>query len=119
MTEMSPLGTASVLHEHQMDLPKDEIYKLRAKQGRTIYGVEMKIVDDDGNDLPWDGEAFGALRVRGPWICSDYYKLDGAADAHFDGWFDTGDVAGCSVSCRCLSHIAATRAKPSAHPGTT
>jgi len=51
-------------------------------------------VDDTGGELPCDGEAYGALQVRGPWVCSDYFKLDGSADAHTeDGWFDTGDVA--------------------------
>jgi fatty-acyl-CoA synthase len=54
----------------------------------------MRIVDDTGAELPWDGEAYGALQVRGPWVCSDYFKLDGGAGAHTeDGWFDTGDVA--------------------------
>ena len=66
---------------------------LRAKQGRPAFGVVMKIVGDDGKELPWDGKAFGALKVRGPWICSGYYKRDDT-DAHdADGWFDTGDVA--------------------------
>jgi fatty-acyl-CoA synthase len=64
------------------------------KAGRGIYGVEMRIVDDDGKELPWDGVAYGALQVRGPWICSDYFKLEGSGGAHTeDGWFDTGDVA--------------------------
>jgi fatty-acyl-CoA synthase len=54
----------------------------------------MRIVDDDGNELPWDGIAYGALQVRGPWVCSDYYRLEGSAGSHTDdGWFDTGDVA--------------------------
>ena len=54
----------------------------------------MKIVDDEGKELPWDGEAFGSLKVRGPWICSNYYELDGESDAHAEaGWFETGDVA--------------------------
>ncbi len=53
----------------------------------------MKIVDDEGNELPWDGEAFGSLKVRGPWVCSSYFKLEGS-DAHaHEGWFETGDVA--------------------------
>ena len=54
----------------------------------------MRIVNDDGETLPWDGEAYGALQVRGPWICSDYFKLEGEGGAHTDdGWFETGDVA--------------------------
>jgi 3-(methylthio)propionyl---CoA ligase len=93
MTEMSPLGTVNTLKAGMEDLPKDEIYKILTKAGRAVFGCELKIVDEDGNDLPWDGVAFGALRVRGPWICSDYFKLEGSAGSHFDGWFDTGDVA--------------------------
>jgi fatty-acyl-CoA synthase len=93
MTEMSPLGTVSVLSAGMEKLPAEEIYRIRAKAGRGVYGVEFRIVDEAGNELPWDGKAFGALRVRGPWICSDYFKLDGAAGSHHDGWFDTGDVA--------------------------
>ncbi|MBT8097713.1 MAG: long-chain-fatty-acid--CoA ligase [Woeseia sp.] len=94
MTEMSPLGTVGVPKVGMEGLPDEEMYKIRAKAGRAIFGVEMRIVDDNGKELPWDGVAFGALQVRGPWICSDYYKLDGSADTHTaDGWFDTGDVA--------------------------
>ena len=93
MTEMSPLGTMGVLKTGMESLSRDEIYKIQTKAGRAMFGVEMKIVDDEGNDLPWDGESFGSLRVRGPWVCSDYFKLEGTAAAHFDGWFDTGDVA--------------------------
>lgn len=94
MTEMSPLGTTGTIKAGMEDLTPDELITLRAKAGRGIFGVDMRIVDDAGNELPWDGIAYGALQVRGPWVCSDYYKLDGAGDAHTeDGWFDTGDVA--------------------------
>lgn len=93
MTEMSPLGAVNTLKSGMEKLSKDEIYKIQTKAGRGIFGCEMKIVDDENNDLPWDGVAFGALRVRGPWVCSDYFKLEGVADSHIDGWFDTGDVA--------------------------
>lgn len=94
MTEMSPLGTVSTIKAGMESLSPDELLALRAKAGRGIFGVEMRIVNDDGQELPWDGEAYGALQVRGPWICSDYFKLEGASDAHTDdGWFDTGDVA--------------------------
>jgi fatty-acyl-CoA synthase len=66
---------------------------MRTNVGTPIWGVEIKITDDDNQELPWDGKAFGALKVRGPWICSDYFKLD-ASDAHAEpGWFETGDVA--------------------------
>jgi len=94
MTEMSPLGTANTLKAGLESLSPDEKLDLATKAGRAIYGCELRIVDDEGNELPWDGEAFGALQVRGPWICSDYFKLEGAAGTHTDdGWFNTGDVA--------------------------
>tara|TARA_B100001013_G_scaffold168115_1_gene100790 strand:+ start:1874 stop:3505 length:1632 start_codon:yes stop_codon:yes gene_type:complete len=94
MTEMSPLGTAVALKAGMEDLSADELVTLQAKAGRSMFGVEMRIVDDDQNILPWDGEAFGALQVKGPWVCSDYFKLEGSAGSHTDdGWFDTGDVA--------------------------
>ena len=94
MTEMSPLGTANTPKAGQESLTEDERFDLATKAGRGIYGCELRIVDDEGQVLPWDGVAYGALQVRGPWICSDYYKLEGAAGTHTqDGWFDTGDVA--------------------------
>ena len=94
MTEMSPLGTANTPKAGQESLTEDERFDLATKAGRGIYGCELRIVDDEGQVLPWDGVAYGALQVRGPWICSDYYKLEGAAGTHSeDGWFDTGDVA--------------------------
>jgi acyl-CoA synthetase (AMP-forming)/AMP-acid ligase II len=94
MTEMSPLGTVSTPKFGMESLTPDEMLAVRAKAGRGIYGVEMRIVDDQGNELPWDGVAYGSLQVRGAWICSDYFKLDGKGGSHTeDGWFDTGDVA--------------------------
>lgn len=94
MTEMSPLGTTNSLKHGLENLTPDERLDLATKAGRGIFGCELRIVNDEGTELPWDGEAYGALQVRGPWICSDYYKLEGSADAHTDdGWFDTGDVA--------------------------
>ncbi|MFK8053202.1 MAG: 3-(methylthio)propionyl-CoA ligase [Woeseiaceae bacterium] len=94
MTEMSPLGTLNKLLPKHESLSDEEKVKIQTKAGRGIFGVEMKIVDDEGNEQPWDGVAYGALMVRGPWICNDYYKLEGAADTHDkDGWFHTGDVA--------------------------
>jgi fatty-acyl-CoA synthase len=94
MTETSPLGTCNTLKVGMDALSPEQILKIRTKAGRGIFGVEMRIVDDQLNELPWDGKAYGALQVRGPWICSDYFKLDGSAGAHtVDGWFDTGDVA--------------------------
>ncbi len=94
MTEMSPLGTANSLKAGLEHLSPDEQLDLATKAGRGIFGCELRIVDDEGKELPWDGVAYGALQVRGPWICSDYFKLEGSAGSHtVDGWFDTGDVA--------------------------
>ena len=94
MTETSPLGTVNTLKAGMEELPQDELYKIMMKQGRALYGIEMKIVDDENNRLPCDGEASGILKVRGPWVCRDYFKLEGQSDVHDeDGWFATGDVA--------------------------
>jgi len=92
MTEMSPLGTAAILQAKHRDLPKDAQRKILQKQGHAIYGVDMKIVDDEGKELPWDGETYGHLYVKGPWIVSGYYREEGG-DVLKDGWFPTGDVA--------------------------
>lgn len=94
MTEMSPLGTCNSIKAGLESLSDDEKLDLATKAGRGIFGCELRIVNDEGQELPWDGVAYGALQVRGPWICSDYFKLDGSAGSHTeDGWFDTGDVA--------------------------
>ncbi len=94
MTETSPLGVANSLKAGLPEMTPDEQLDLATRAGRGVYGCDLRIVDDEGNELPWDGEAYGALQVRGPWICSDYFKLEGSAGAHTeDGWFDTGDVA--------------------------
>ncbi len=92
MTEMSPLGTVCTLKNSHQDLSDQEKMKVRLKQGRCIYGVDMKIVDPDGKELPWDGKAYGDLLVKGPWIISDYFKSQEASPL-VDGWFPTGDVA--------------------------
>ena len=93
MTEMSPLGTACNLKKKHLGLSQDEKIELSLKQGRAIFGVDMKIIDAAGNDLPWDGKAFGNLLVRGPWITSGYFKTEGGSVVDDDDWFDTGDVA--------------------------
>jgi acyl-CoA synthetase (AMP-forming)/AMP-acid ligase II len=93
MTEMSPLGTACNLKKKHLGLSQDEKINLSLKQGRALYGVDMKIVDGTGSDLPWDGKAFGNLLVRGPWITSAYFKDEGGSVIDDDDWFDTGDVA--------------------------
>ncbi|WP_395057371.1 3-(methylthio)propionyl-CoA ligase [Polaromonas sp.] len=92
MTEMSPLGTLCTLKNKHLDMPKDEQMKIRLKQGRAIYGVDMKIVGEDGKELVWDGKAYGDLHVKGPWIVGEYFKGEGG-DPLVDGWFPTGDVA--------------------------
>ncbi len=92
MTEMSPLGTLCTLKGKQLSLPPEQQFELLCKQGRAIYGVDMKIVDGDGKALPHDGKAFGDLMVRGPWITSGYFKEEGGNPLR-DGWFPTGDVA--------------------------
>jgi acyl-CoA synthetase (AMP-forming)/AMP-acid ligase II len=92
MTEMSPLGTAGGLQARHMALPKEAQRKIMQKQGHAIYGVDMKIVNDDGVELPWDGTTYGHLLVKGPWIISSYFKNEGG-DVLQDGWFPTGDVA--------------------------
>jgi fatty-acyl-CoA synthase len=91
MTEMSPLGTFGTLKGKQLALPPEEQFAILCKQGRAIYGVDMKIVDGDGKPLPHDGKAFGDLMVRGPWITTSYFKEGGSALRN--GWFPTGDVA--------------------------
>ena len=93
MTEMSPIGTTCNLKKKHTGLPLDEKIDLSLKQGRAVYGVDMKIVDANGNELPWDGKAFGHLLVRGPWITSGYFKGEGGDAVDDDDWFDTGDVA--------------------------
>ncbi|HZP88973.1 MAG TPA: 3-(methylthio)propionyl-CoA ligase [Burkholderiales bacterium] len=97
MTEMSPLGTLCTLKAKHLKLPKEEQLKIQDKQGRPLYGVDMKIVDDQGKDLPWDGKAFGDLLVRGPWVATQYFKGEGGnilrTDADGETWFPTGDVA--------------------------
>ncbi len=92
MTEMSPLGSVNRLLPKHENLSFEEKLDVRVKQGRPCFGVEMKIVDDNGVELPWDGESAGRLLVKGPWIVDKYYGRDEEIlDA--DGFFDTGDIA--------------------------
>jgi fatty-acyl-CoA synthase len=92
MTEMSPVGTVCTLKNKHLSLPDEGQMKIRLKQGRTVPGVDMKIVDDAGQELAWDGNTFGNLLVRGPWVIAEYFKREGG-DPLVDGWFPTGDVA--------------------------
>ena len=95
MTEMSPIGTISLFRPEEQKLPPLERAKLSALQGRRMFGVDLKIVDDKGNRLPHDGEASGELWVRGSNVVSGYYKNPEASAKQIDaeGWFGTGDVA--------------------------
>ncbi len=93
MTEMSPLGTTGNLKAGMADWDYADKLAVKSKQGRAVYGVDMKITDDDGKELPRDGVAFGHLMVRGPWITNGYFKGDGGEVLDAGDWFDTGDVA--------------------------
>ena len=96
MTEMSPLGTAGTLKAKQAAMPKVEREAIQGKQGRAIFGVDFRIVDENGSELPWDGKAFGDLQVRGPWVIKSYFKGEGGdplkKDEDGTAWFPTGDV---------------------------
>jgi fatty-acyl-CoA synthase len=92
MTEMSPLGTLCTLKNKHLTMSEDEQMKIRLKQGRAIYGVDMKIVGEGGKELPWDGKTPGDLYVKGPWTVREYFKGEGG-DPLVNGWFPTGDVA--------------------------
>ena len=92
MTELSPLGTLSTLKNKHLALPKADKMKIRMKQGRAIFGLDFKIVDDNGKEQAHDGKAYGDLWVKGPWVIKEYFKQEGASPL-IDGWFPTGDVA--------------------------
>jgi 3-(methylthio)propionyl---CoA ligase len=92
MTEMSPLGTVCTLKNAHLPLSAEDKMKVRLKQGRAVFGVDMKIVDPDGTELPWDGKTSGDLLVKGPWIIDQYFKQEGGSPLVAGGWFPTGDV---------------------------
>ncbi len=93
MTELSPVGTYNKPKAANAELTGEAAMRLRLKQGRALYGVDMRIVDDAGTELAWDGEQSGHLMVRGPWVCSAYYGNDPGSACDAEGWFATGDVA--------------------------
>ena len=93
MTEMSPLGTIGAFKHGMEGLSFEDKVNIKLKQGRASYMVEMKITDDENNEIPWNGKDFGNLKVRGPFISSQYMKGDGGEILDEDGFFDTGDVA--------------------------
>jgi fatty-acyl-CoA synthase len=92
MTEMSPVGTTGKMKHATSTLDREAQLKLKEKQGRAPFLVELKVVDDEGRELPRDGKSSGHLLVRGPCISRGYFKLEGSALTG-DGWFDTGDIA--------------------------
>jgi fatty-acyl-CoA synthase len=92
MTETSPLATISKPRSTMRHLSPEQRRALRARQGPPVPGVELRVVDDAGNPLPWDGVSVGELQVRGPWITAGYFEDERSADAFHDGWFRTGDV---------------------------
>ncbi|MGZ6006384.1 MAG: 3-(methylthio)propionyl-CoA ligase [Rhizomicrobium sp.] len=93
MTEMSPLGTMATLKHHIAEMPWDKQLDYKCKQGHPVFGVEMKIVDDNNKEMPRDGKAFGRLKVRGPAVAKGYFRGEGQDAFDADDWFDTGDVA--------------------------
>lgn len=92
MTEMSPLGTIATLAAKHEGLPAAAHTRLQVKQGRPVFGVEIKIVDDTGCAVPHDGRSIGEIKVRGPWVCRGYYRCDEADSPEADGWLATGDL---------------------------
>ena len=101
MTEMSPLGTINVTTPEMDKMSKEEKYAIQLKQGKPIYGVELKVVDDTGVELPKDGESQGHLMVRGPWILQKYFKAEKDA-VDQDGCFDTGDISVLDQDCHMI-----------------
>ena len=93
MTEMSPLGVINTPLPHHAGEDPAAATQRKLKQGRGLWGVDLRIMGDDGREQPRDGRSAGALQVRGPWTASAYFKQDGAAAFTADGWFDTGDIA--------------------------
>ncbi|MDO8875848.1 MAG: fatty-acid--CoA ligase [Pseudolabrys sp.] len=92
MTEMSPLGSLCTMKPEYAGLTGEARLDVQMKQGHPPFGVDMKITDDAGKELPWDGKTFGRLKVRGPAVAKGYYRVERDAVFEDDGWFDTGDV---------------------------
>jgi len=93
LTETAPLVTVSRPRKHMDALGRDEQLAARAKQGAVLPGIEIRAVDDRGQEVPWDGQTVGELQLRGPWVIREYYNDPRSAAAFADGWFRTGDVA--------------------------
>lgn len=93
MTETSPLGTLNFLMPHLQELEYEEQMPVKLKQGKSVFGIDIRIVDDNNNELPHNGEAFGRLQARGHWVTAGYFGEEQPTSVDCDGWFDTGDVA--------------------------
>jgi fatty-acyl-CoA synthase len=93
LTETAPLATLSRPRQHMDSWSREDLLAVRAKQGCVMPGLEIRAVDDDGREAPWDGKSVGELQLRGPWVISSYYNDPRGSDAFSDGWFRTGDVA--------------------------
>jgi fatty-acyl-CoA synthase len=97
MTELSPIGTIGTLKARHLEMSGAERNAVQSKQGRAVFGVDMKIVGADGVELPWDGATSGDLMVRGPWVVRDYFRSEGDRSPLLEHagqpWFPTGDVA--------------------------
>jgi fatty-acyl-CoA synthase len=93
MTEITPIGTVTCLKSHLDSLPDEQRFDLMARHGLPLAGVDLRIVDLEGKELPWDGRAMGELQARGPWVTGGYYNDTRSRDSFMDGWFRTGDVA--------------------------
>ena len=92
MTETSPVALSNRLQAKHRAMPPDELARHAAKQGRPVFGIETRVVDGEGRDVPADGFAAGTLLVRGPWVASGYFNCDETENFAFHGWFSTGDV---------------------------
>jgi fatty-acyl-CoA synthase len=97
MTELSPLGTVSAMKSKHLAMRFEDWRAVQSRQGRAVFGIDMKIVDASGQELAWDGVTSGELLVRGPWVVRNYFRNEGGnplqIDADGDGWFPTGDIA--------------------------
>ncbi|MHB9841832.1 3-(methylthio)propionyl-CoA ligase [Paraburkholderia terrae] len=97
MTELSPLGTVSAMKSKHLAMRSEDCRAMQSRQGRAVFGIDMKIVDASGQELAWDGVTSGELLVRGPWVVRNYFRNEGGnplqIDADGDGWFPTGDIA--------------------------
>ena len=94
MTELSPLGTVSILQNRHLQLSENEQLDLKAMQGYAVPMVEIRLMTDSGKEAPWDGKTMGEVQVRGPWVVRQYFKAENTPDKFTaDGWFRTGDVA--------------------------